>query len=867
MTSTTPLLALLLCAASAWAQDDATADATPLIPPPEVGLFLAEAPPIAPGGVAHVPDGALATGVAAWRSGDSRGAVLALEAWLDGDQGPWGRQRTAGRFLLGWIHLQEDRPNLASSQFTRVRLHRDSPLAPYGAWYEALADHQRGRHAVAAGECARYRQTWPEGPHAADCLMLMGEAYVAAGKRSSAISAYSQWLEENPDHPRQEEAELGIARAEMHGRPQVAAARLQALWLDHDWATTGIAAQAALTELADQGVEPPALDPLETELRKATTLKNCGDRTDAWEAFCHLRDDHGDEGRAADWTRSNRDSFAHRTRHFGALASAYEASYRRQPTSDAAWKAFRYHFRAGNFRAAGEWGELGLEKHPTSRFKHNRDQIAQAWQLAGQYDKATPHWDAEARKGGRTGREASFYAAFTRWRDRDWDSALARFDALVERAGDTLVKALYFRGRTKASLRDWRGQHQDFDDVDEQDDRGWYRTLVRTLRRVWRKETPTDEQRRVGRWPGTLLQGPPVAPQPTAVAQLSPALRRASPVASPETPIAWDALAWPLAPAADTAALPSAPSEALPRRPHIPESAPVGRWHDPALAREAFVELVEQGEALWPELPALLDLADVGVHDLTAPAMAAIYAEWDKARRRRVWGKRGEALRRVDLDNTAWRQIFLHAQDPHGLARKAAGLERSATTPTEALIARRQSWPTAYRRHVERWSRTYDVDPLLVWGLMRQESLYRSHALSRVGAVGVMQVMPTTGARIARDIGDWGYTPARLEHPGTNVRYGTWYLAQLLDRFDGVWPVAVAGYNAGPVNASAWLQAQRDRIGVDGWVEQIPLSETRNYVKRVGGNYATYLTLYAPADHVVDVPQRPAGDDQAIIDY
>jgi soluble lytic murein transglycosylase-like protein len=862
----TPWLVLWLgnVVTSIGAETETVAD----ILPPEIGLFLAEAPPVAPGSVAHVPQGDLSEGVAAWKAGDTQRATLALEAWLAGDSGPWGRQRTAGRFLLGWIHLQEGRHNLASAQFTRVRLHKESPLSPYGAWYEALTDHLRGRHSVAAGECSAYRKKYPEGPHYDDCTMLMGDAYSAAGSRASAISAYSTWLADNPKHPRKEEAQLGIALAEMNGRPKLAAARLQALLLDHSWATTGVAAQAALTELADLGFYPPTLDAIEVELRRATTLKNCGDRTEAWDAYRHLRDDHGDSARVAQWARANRENFARKTRHFGVLAAGYEASYNHKPNAETAWKAFRYHFRAGNFDKAGKWGDLGVEKHSSShRFRYNRDQIAQAWQLAGDYDKATRHWDVAARAGGQSGRLASFYAAFTRWRDRDWDSALARLDSIVEGGGSHVLEATYYRGRTKASLKDWAGHRRDFNAVADDDKRGWYRTLVAALRRSWRQTPPVAELLRIGRWPGTLLSGPPKTPESSMAAQVTPAMLASALSPVPTRKVAWDAMAWPLAPSAIRTELPPEPSLALPRRPDIPESAPVGRWYNPSQARSAFVELVEDGEDLWPELPAMLDFADVGLFDLTAPYMATVFAEWDKARRRRIWGRRGEDLRAVKRDNSDWRQIFLHAQDPYGLARKSAGLERSASNPEEAREARRQSWPTAYRRHVVSWSRTYDVDPMLIWGLMRQESLYRSHALSSVGAVGVMQVMPMTGARIARDLGDWGYTPARLEQPSVNVQYGTWYLSQLLDRFDGVWPIAVAAYNAGPVNASAWVQPQGDRIGIDAWTEQIPLSETRNYVKRVGGNYATYVQLYGTDDRQLDVPLRPAGDDSEVIDY
>ncbi len=839
------------------------------VEPPTIGLFLAEAPPIAPGGVAHMPEGTLEEGVASWKARDTIRAVLALDAWLAGNEGPWGRQRTAGRFLLGWIHLQEGRYNLASTQFTRVRLHQDSPLAPYGAWYEAVADLQRNRHAVAAGECVSYRKHFPDGPHANDCLLLMGEAYRKAGRRSSSLSAYSTWLDENPaDHPRREEVQLGIALAEMETRPKNAARLLQNLWLDHTWATTGISAQAALAELSDLGIEPPELDPLDMEIRQAETLKVAGDRTEAWEAFCKLRDDHPDEPRAASWARSNRTTFAYKTRHFGVIAASYEASYRKTPSAGTAWKAFRYHFRAGNFRAAGEWGDRGVEKHGSySKFRHNRDQIAQAWQLAGDYDKATAHWDVAAQRGGKSGKEASFFAAFTRWRDRDWDGALARLDVIVQQAGEHLVEALYYRGRTRASQNRRSSLQADFDAVVEKDRRDWYRTLVGVLRRTWKKESPAPDLRRIGRWPGRLLQGPPAAPQPTTVAAVTPSMMVASLGAPPARTVAWDALTWPLSPSQASPVLPAEPSQAILRSSEIPEWLPEGPWYDPSRARDAFVKLVEEGEELWPVLPAMLDLADVGLYDLTAPAVASVYFEWDKARRWRISGQRGKALRTLRLDNAAWRQVFLHAQDPYGLALKAGGLVDSTNSPEEAMEAQRQGWPTAYRSQVESWSRVHDVDPLLVWGLMRTESLYRSHALSRVGAVGVMQIMPATGARIARDVGDWGYTPVRLEDPGTNVRYGTWYLSQLFDRFDGVWPIAVASYNAGPVNASAWLQAGKDKVEIDTWVEQIPLRETRNYTKRVGGNYARYAELYAPADTVIEMPLQPRGDDPAIIDY
>jgi soluble lytic murein transglycosylase len=150
---------------------------------------------------------------------------------------------------------------------------------------------------------------------------------------------------------------------------------------------------------------------------------------------------------------------------------------------------------------------------------------------------------------------------------------------------------------------------------------------------------------------------------------------------------------------------------------------------------------------------------------------------------------------------------------------------------------------------------------------MRHESVYRQWALSPVGAIGLMQIMPRTGSRVASLMGDRSYSPEILEEPATNVRYGTWYLGRLLDRFDGVYPLAVASYNGGPHNVSSWLEPWGPSIRMDDYVEQIPYPETRGYVKKVTTYYATYLALYGDPGSRVEVPAWPRGDDPDVIDF
>jgi soluble lytic murein transglycosylase-like protein len=89
----------------------------------------------------------------------------------------------------------------------------------------------------------------------------------------------------------------------------------------------------------------------------------------------------------------------------------------------------------------------------------------------------------------------------------------------------------------------------------------------------------------------------------------------------------------------------------------------------------------------------------------------------------------------------------------------------------------------------------------------------------------------------------------------------------LMDRFDGVFPLAVASYNYGPHNVSAWLSGTGQDMPIDAFVEIIPFRETRNYVKSVTGNYATYLALYAPEGTTLLLDPTPHGDDASVVDF
>ena len=152
-------------------------------------------------------------------------------------------------------------------------------------------------------------------------------------------------------------------------------------------------------------------------------------------------------------------------------------------------------------------------------------------------------------------------------------------------------------------------------------------------------------------------------------------------------------------------------------------------------------------------------------------------------------------------------------------------------------------YPFPYRQEIVAGARAHEVDPYLMAGLIRQESMFNPRARSVAGALGLMQVMPATGRRVASGIGMSGFTPAQLTDPAVNLRLGAKYLADQIETQNGRIIDAVAAYNAGPHRITAWRAFPEYRDD-DLFIERIPYQETRDYVKIVTQNARIYRLLY-----------------------
>jgi len=206
-------------------------------------------------------------------------------------------------------------------------------------------------------------------------------------------------------------------------------------------------------------------------------------------------------------------------------------------------------------------------------------------------------------------------------------------------------------------------------------------------------------------------------------------------------------------------------------------------------------------------------------------------------------------LRRADIVNwgrAEW-SLAVRRLDREEL-RAAAALAVGEGWSDQAIFALGNSgdldwyawrFPLDYLDAVDRNAASQRLDAAWVMGLMRSESAMASDALSSAGARGLMQVTPATATQLARRHSIAYSGPQQLMQPELNVRFGTAYLRDLLDRFDGSPVLASGAYNAGPGAVDRWLAA-RPPTDPAAWVETLPFFETRDYIPRV----LAFATIY-----------------------
>lgn len=252
----------------------------------------------------------------------------------------------------------------------------------------------------------------------------------------------------------------------------------------------------------------------------------------------------------------------------------------------------------------------------------------------------------------------------------------------------------------------------------------------------------------------------------------------------------------------------------------------------------------------------------------------AIPAELELAREYLRLGLKGRARRTVESFQqkvetglrlsarafAVWAAVLdrLHQPLPARKVREAgARAYPGALADPSFLKAARRAHPLAFEREIERAARRFGIPPPLLFALVRTESGFKPGAVSAMRAYGLAQLILPTARAVGRRIRAGPITKSRLlRDPALNVRLGAAYLKELLDRYQGSEPLALAAYNAGPVAVDAWMRRRVRRlegvrgrglgvrVSADELAEEIPVTETRAFVKAVLSRARAYAHLY-----------------------
>lgn len=856
-------LAVWLAVARTWAQSPPPQPVAPIAPAPSpVGSVLAGVPASLP--PTPLPPPTLDRVRLHMEAGDTARALAVAQELAR--TLPWGRDKDAALMVIGLLERESGHHNLASEAFTQVRSGR-GPLSPVAAFYEAEQDLLRGRPWSAIQECGVIRQKRPDTDEADDCGRIIALAYASAGEAGAARAAAAEYDLEHEHGPIAEQVEVRLARRWSVTHPELAVGVWRQLALHHDAPLAGRMAERELARLADAGVAAATLpDEAGVRMARAISMRDSARLPEAWAAFLALEAQGASDPAVAAWAAGEKERFAWRTRSWDALAELYAAQYTAQKNPGVAWSRYKVLVRGGRFDEASTWAlEMQKAHGKGTAFYRAEEEIARTMMLAGRYPEAVSQLDVVAGRGGWTGKRAAALAAFATLQGGDAAGAVARYDKVVA-ADPEEVEHHYWRAKALDGVARAEDAAADRALVLQLEPYSWYATL---LRQSDAGRPALEPFARDGTWPGQ----PPPPPPPVAILDLPTAAAVTAPSAgfagtfgvTGARQVSGDlhlsALAWPwLRPAA-------APTVVPWERPEDPLEVPLGyrasAVYDPAATLADFESFAEGNAGAFPELLGVVDLARAGLYEESGTRMSVF---WKELKQRSSRGDRG-ARRLLDGGGARWRTFFLAAHDHHDAARSLYDSWSEVEDPAQAREWMRLGYPLAHSRYVWTHSRMHGVDPMLVLGLMRQESTYNAKAVSRAGARGPMQIMPRTGHLLADLVDDLEYNAGDLSDPDLATEYGIRYLGLLLDRFDGVYPLAVASYNGGPHNMSSWLQGPAKDLPMDALVEHIPFRETRDYVKRVSGGYAAYVSLYAPAGSVVVIPPRIVGDHRDVVDF
>lgn len=778
-----------------------------------------------------------------WLEGDSNGVISLLEPWMNEKSNTSGDEKDALRLLLAKAYEAEHNWHAAQAQYAIVRNHGKT-LSAYATLQEPNAALEAKDFATAKKRCDAITRKEVDSDVGNACLITSAIAAGEMGYIKTTESLFYKYMNIYPSSPYKESFSLKQAEYTYRVNKQNGYILLYNLYFHHSYPTTDISIQKIL------GAPIPITNLSERSARIKSFIR--GNRLqEAWDLFTEIYNKPEKTTEEKQWTEESVRDVSWRTRKFTEYIAVIEKDYQQDPSSENAYKIFRAHTKAGQWTEAADFAVASLKKFGNiGRWAGAKEDVARALMFAERYTEAANMWSSMS------GNDAKFYTAFSWYMSEDYLTAAEKLTTISNSNSPWNAAASYWLGKTQQRL------HQDpsmaFNRAIIEDSSGWYTLLIEQQLHPEKYNTTNHsdasssvQQIHKGVWPELhRIQLQDVWPNGTSITDTPQVASQISVRALLNKTYNWSTFTTPNSASIVSSTNIWTTSSYKRSYPNSYDNTVLGteeNW------RSVFGYFIDQYNTIFPNLLETHYLALVGLYPEASRNMQSNYTAW-------------ETNKQPAIGMDVWRAVFLYTRAHHYVLRYTSGMAKHFTEPEQIREIRQLNYPIVRPQYIWEYTEQYDVDPWLMLGLMRQESSYRETVQSWVGAIGYIQVMPATGAKLAYLLHKDSYSPKDLENPQINLEYGIFYFSKLMERFDNAYPLAVGSYNGGPHNMSRWYRSRMNTWKMDEFIEHIPYDETRQYVKKVTGNYAKYVGLYLPED-MMYIPNAPLKDDASVIDF
>ena len=831
-----------------------------------------------------------------WREGDVPSTISSLEQVVNQMPTLRSERGDSVRYLLGNAYFARGDYGLAARQFELIRV-GNRLLDEIASFAEAQSNWSRGYHHGLKQNCDRIRTRWPQTTANSECLLMLGDSFQWIDYHNSSQQNYDQWLNQNINHPRYEAEYMRKLKGLMVKAKQEALSLMRTLYLNHTYPTTTRILKSYLGEADQKAVHVDEFVSLFWSIIRTGKLREGRNISHELESFfLWLNEEQAKEKEKqekneeekqkqqkivekiqqdftilsgmADWSKisldvlqlwyeQNRILIYWKTRQYEKYAEGKIQQYEKTPDADLAWRIFQGYVKAAQWEKAVAWA---TDKQPLYEWRgqwvRGREEIALAHMYIKNYIGASKIW------GRLRGRKADFMTGFCYYMNKDYAQARMIFERLQNKQDGFDVAGSYWTVQSyleeKQYAKALEVANQILDDelalewyqllLQQQMSEGWFDADKKPISYV-KDERYILHDPTLSKFTGHALVESNDETDNIIEQKFESSLKDwAFPIPKPSRKPVLSKEAKPDVVMVEPTILDGSISK---MGKVFTQKYPDGYLNNLYLGdgKENYETLLKI--LPYRDLQKAQTLIEAGFHDTAAPLISPIYEQW-------------KLRQSPNIEFSFWRSIMLYARNHHYAMRFTVNLEKEFTTVEERKQALRLNFPIVRAKQVFPHCQSLDLDPYLMYAIMRVESTYRDYVVSPAGAIGYIQVMPLTGAKLADILEREDYSPKDLENPQINLEYGTHYFSMLMRRFGYAFPLAAASYNGGPHNVSRWLKNLKD-IRLDQFVEHIAFDESRIYAKKVSTHYANYVALYE--GHPIQIPWYVPMDDPTVVDF